>query len=1071
MTVFDHPILRDLADALTAEAGTLDGTIMPVGERPFYRASASEERMFFLWAMEPQGCLYNLPMALVVDDLLDRDRLTRAVNAVAAKHDILRTVFDVREGALVQRVSPEVTLTVADLGESEEGLEELVARWVEPHDLRTGPPIRLGLAVRPGGRASVLLLDTPHIVLDEGSIPVLFRDLAAAYRGEALDEAALTYKDFAEWEHLYRTTDAYQEDRRYWLDRLASPPAPLDFPMGARPPVLTTQGGRRSFFLTARLTEKLRRYCRENRFTPYMVLLSVYKLMLAKYAGRTDIVVGTPVDGRYHPSCADVVGMFGNSLPIRSAPIGAKAFTDFVAEVRSAVVEGLQRQSYPFEELVRELELPRDPSRNPLFDFMFVYTELENYRFDMGGSVGTAVPVTIGVAKLDLTLSAFERDSGIELVQEYSTGVFDRLAVECMGMHYTNLVEQVLDQPERTLDDFVLDPREQPATRRPDRSETASEAAGLGLHQVFETVADRMPDHLAVVSGPVRLTYRELDEHANRLAHRLRAAGAGVGTPVGLLVRNPRDTIIGMLGVLKAGGCYVPFDEATPVARALALLAGCGAVCVVSDRVTDGELPAGMGLLDPREEGADPSRPDAVGSDRDLAYIMFTSGSTGSPKGVMVEHASVRRLTHRPLYLPISGGERVLQATSWGFDVSAAALYTALLNGGTAVCPQRGELVDIHALRAIVEAEDVSLAFLSTGFFHLLVDRAPECLDPIETIVVAGERLSADHARRTVARLGPGRLVNAYGPTEGTIYATAHAVDDMDGVESVPIGRPVDETEVYILLPNDVPAPIGVAGELCIGGRAVARGYLHGTDGGPFQPDPFAEGGRLYRTGDLARRLPDGTVEYLGRRDGQVKIRGFRVELAEVEAELRRCDGVVDAAATVVSDAQGMAVLWAYLVGPDEERLPSITAALKSAVPDHMVPVRFFVLDRLPLNANGKVDRQALDERARSTLAGGRISVQRTGTEEALIGIYRDRLGLGDVGPDDDFFEVGGHSLKVVVLIAEIRETFGVEVRLMDFLPTPRIRVLAEHVDNLRWLTRADTPQDGPGEDLEEFVL
>ncbi|MFG6200629.1 amino acid adenylation domain-containing protein [Nonomuraea sp. JJY05] len=1071
MTIFDHPVLRDLADALTAEAGALEGMITQAGERTFYRASASEERMFFLWTMEPRSCLYNLPLALVVDGRLDRDRLTRAVNAVVAKHDILRTVFDVREGALVQRVLPGVALTVADLGESEEALEDLVARWIEPHDLRTGPPIRLGLALRPGGRASILVLDTPHIVLDEGSIPVLFRDLAAAYRGEALDRTALTYKDFAEWEHLYRTTDAYREDRRYWLERLASPPAPLDFPMRARPPVLTTQGRRQSFFLSAELAGKLKEYCRENRVTPYMVLLSVYKLMLAKYAGRADIVVGTPVDGRYHPACADVVGMFGNSLPIRSAPVGSKRFGAFVAEVRSAVVEGLQRQSYPFEELVRELELPRDPSRNPLFDFMFVYTDLENYRFDMGGSVGAAIPVTIGVAKLDLTLSAFERDSGIELVQEYSTGVFDRLTIERMGAHYTNLVEQVLDHPEQTLDEFVLDPGEQSIVGRRDRSEEPPAGAGLGLHQVFEAVADRMPDHTAVVSGSVRLTYRELDERANRLAHRLRGAGVGAGTPVGLLVQNPHDTITGMLGVLKAGGCYVPFDETTPAARAFTLLAECGAPCVVGDEGAGHDLPDGLELLDLREEGSDPSRPEPLGSDRDLAYIMFTSGSTGRPKGVLVEHASVRRLTHRPQYLPVSGGERVLQATSWGFDVSAAALYTALLNGGTVVCPRRDELLDVHALRALVEGEDVDLAFLSTGFFHLLVDRAPECLDPIGTVVVAGERLSAGHARRTVARLGAGRLVNAYGPTEGTIYATAHAVDHMDGVDSVPIGRPVDETEVYILLPGDVPAPIGIAGELCIGGRAVARGYLRPSDRDPFQADPFIEGGRIYRTGDLARWLPDGTIEYLGRRDDQVKIRGFRVELAEVETELRRCDGVVDAAATVLTDAQGMAVLWAYLVGPDEAQVPSITTALRSALPDYMVPARFVVLDRLPLNANGKVDRPALDERARNAAEGGQIATRRTETEEVLMGIYRDKLGLAGAGPDDDFFGIGGHSLKAVVLIAEIREALGVEVRLMDFLPTPTIRALAEHVDNLRWLTTGGAPQDGSDEDLEEFVL
>ncbi|MFD6966951.1 amino acid adenylation domain-containing protein [Streptomyces sp. NPDC059949] len=1079
VTVFERPTLRELSDAVLGASFDAYAPIPRAAAKSAYRTSASEERMFFLWMLDPSSRLYNIPMAYLVDGPVDLDRLRHAVDAVAVKHDILRTTFDMEDGRLVQRVLDTVRVPLSDLGVTDESLEDLVQGWVAPHDLRTGPPLRMAVARRSRGEEHVLLLDMPHIVFDEGSVGALFRDLSAAYRGEQLEPAALTYKDFAEWEHVYRTSEGFRKDRAYWLDRFQNPPATVDFPQRPRPAVLDMVGRRHSFSLDAGLTAGLREYCRTHRVTPYMVLLAVFNTLLSKYTGQQELVVGTPVDGRYHPACADIIGMFGNSLPLRTAPGDGKSFETYTNEVRGAVLEGLQHQAYPFEELVRELDLPRDPSRNPLFDYMFVFTDLSHASFDMDGAVGTPAPVSIGVARMDMTFSAYERPDTIEVIQEYATDVFDLDTVEQMAHHFTHLVRQALAAPKQPLADLSLVTEDERV--RLTSGQGTFEAVpdnDLTLHELFERAVDAEPTRTAVVSGTVRLGYAELDERANRLARVLREdLAVGREHPVGLLLDEPHDIVTAMLGVLKAGGAYVPFDRSTPPARVRDLLVHSGAGVLISDLLTQDDVPEGVRLLRPDAPeiaAASGDRMPNVNAPADLVYIMFTSGSTGRPKGVLVEHTGVRRVSHKAEYIPSLDGERVLQATSWGFDVSAVSMYGALLNGGTLVCPSRGELLDPTLLRELVTREDVGLAFFSTAFFHMLADVAMDSLEPIHTLVVAGERMSAEHARRTLARLGGGRLINAYGPTEGTVFATAFRIEELDeDTVSVPIGAAVDETRVYILMPHGEPAPEGIAGELCIAGPGVARGYLGAEDAtdGPFQPDPFVPGDRMYRTGDVARLLPGGLVDFMGRRDDQLKIRGFRVEPAEIEAALRTCAGIKDARVVArVAEHDGELELYAYLVGDEGLRIPAVREELRSLVPHYMLPGHYVAMDRLPLNSSGKVDKNALPQAERhSEPRPAEGDGARTATEERLLGVWADVLDLSSASPSDNFFMVGGHSLKAVALIAEVREIFDVEVRLIDFLAAPTVHNLAEQIDNLLWA--AGGVQDAAPTDTHEEIV
>ncbi|AQU69570.1 non-ribosomal peptide synthetase [Streptomyces niveus] len=1080
ITIFERPTLREFSDVVARTAFDPAAPIPAAPRKDSYRASASEERMYFLWTLDPSSRLYNIPMAYVVKGAVDRERLHRAVNDVIAKHDILRTTFHMEGGRLEQRILPSAQVTLSDLGTTDETLEELVTAWAKPHNLRVGPPIRAGLGKRPGREEYVVLLDLPHIVLDEGSMGVLFRDLSAAYRGETLEPGALTYKDFAEWEQLYRTSESYAKDRSYWLERFENPPGVVEFPLRPRPAVLEMKGDRHAFSLGTELTAGLREYCKRHRVTPYMVLLSTFNVLLSKYTGQEETVVGTPVDGRYHPACADIIGMFGNSLPLRTGPERAKSFSAYVNEVRAAVIDGLQHQAYPFEELVRELDLPRDPSRNPLFDFMFVFTDLAESWFEMDGAIGTPEPVSVGVAKMDMTFSAYEREKSVEVIQEYATDIFDLDTVEQMGRHYTHLLEQVLAAPDAPMGDHrLIGDEERDRLTGVGGTPFVPRSEGATLHGLFEAAVDRAPDRTALVSGAERYTYAELDARADRLARLLRNdAGTTREQPVGVLLDTAHDTVTAMLAVLKAGGAYVPFDRTTPIARVAELLGTAGATVLISDLAQESDLPAGLSLVRPdagESAGVPAERLPAVNGPEDLAYIMFTSGSTGRPKGVLVEHAGVRRISHEPAYLTLEADERVLQATSWGFDVSAASMYTALLNGGTLVCPSHEELLDRQSLHHLVTSEDVTLAFLSTGYFHLLADVSPECLEPIRTLVVAGERMSADHARRIVARTGPGRLVNAYGPTEGTVFATAHHIRSVEeGALSVPIGTPVDETRVYLLMPHGEPAPDGIAGELCIAGPGVARGYLGADDDteGPFRPDPFFPGERMYRTGDLARRLPGGAVEYMGRNDDQLKIRGFRVEPAEVEEALRRCAGVTDVR-VVVRRIDGESALCAYLVAADASVADTAREELRDRVPAYMRPSAYAVLDRLPLNASGKVDTHALPtprtvtEPAPAAPTG---DTARTDTERKVLAIWARVLNTASPGAADNFFEAGGHSLKAVALMAEVREVFGVDVRLMDFFPAPTARGLAEHIDNLRWLESGGDGSASSG-DHEEIII
>ncbi|WP_433790745.1 amino acid adenylation domain-containing protein [Actinoplanes sp. CA-252034] len=1070
LTIFERPVLRDLSDAVAAASFDAYQPIPVAGAKEHYRTSASEERMYFLWTMDPASRLYNIPMAFAVDGPVDPERLRQAVAAVVGKHDILRTVFDIRDGALYQSVLPRVEVPIEDLGRTDETAEELADRWVTPHDLRQGPPIRVALARRTTGAQTMVLLDFPHIVLDEGSMGVLFRDLSAAYRGRPLDRADLTYKDFAEWEQVYRRSEAFARDRAYWLDRLADPPGAVEFPRGTRPAVLTMTGQRNSFRVEPELTRTLRAFCQRQRVTPYMVLLSVFKVLLSKYSGQEDLVVGAPVDGRYHPACSEIVGMFGNSLALRTAPTAGRSFLDYVGEVRRTVLEGLEHQAYPFEDLVRELNVIRDSTRNPLFDFMFVFTDLDHYTFDMDGASGVPEPISVGVAKMDMTLSAYERADTIEVIQEYATEIFDADTVARMGRHYVHLLRQLLTEPDAPLGHSTLVTGDERGrlVRRP--ADAAADSAGDTLHALFEQAAQAHPDRTALVSGTVRLTYAELDSRANRLANLLRTdLGVSRETPVALMLEQPHDIVTAMLAVLNAGGAYVPVEGSTPPVRVRQMIEDAGIDVMITDLLGDDDLPDGVRLLRPGAPeiaGHPDTRPEPVNEPGDLAYIMFTSGSTGRPKGVLVEHAGVRRIAYRPRYVHVPDDARVLAATSWAFDVSALTMYTALLNGGRLVCATRAALMDTTELRRLIVEEDVTMAFFSTAFFHMLVDMAIDCLDSVTTILAAGERLSVDHARRTVTRLGPGRLINAYGPTEASVYATAHPVDEVGpDVTSVPIGAPVDDTRVYVLLPHGEPAPEGIVGELCIAGTGVARGYLNieNTPDGPFRPDPFVPGDRMYATGDLARILPGGDVEFLGRRDHQVKVRGFRVEPAEIEEALRACAEVTDARVVATEDGPGTEKsLVAYVVTTGAAEPRSLREQLRALIPAYMIPARFVTLDRLPLNSSGKVDLRALHSQSPATEADEeRTALTRTETE--LLALWRDVLDADDLGPHDDFFESGGHSLKAVVLMAEVRDVFGVEVRLVDFFPAPTVHGLARHIDELRSGAALD--------DFEETVI
>jgi amino acid adenylation domain-containing protein len=1051
----------------------------PDGTAPLSHAQA---RLWVLDRMDPGSAAYDMPHPLRITGALDAEALACALDALRARHEALRTTIEEREGGPVQVIHPPEArpLPVSDLSAlSAAEREAEVRRRIDGDantgfDLVRGPLVRAEL-LRLQDDEHVLLLCMHHVVSDGWSMGVFARELGELYaalregREPRLPPLPVQYADFAAWQREALAGDTLERLAAFWRAALADAPPTLELPTDRlRPSAESHRGRTLKTRISAELAGRLRELARGEGATLFNLLSAAARAVLARHAGQDDVVLGTPVANRQHSGLEGLVGFFVNTLPLRARVSPREGFRALLAREKRVALAAFDHQELPFDRIVEELKLPRDPARNPVFQAMVT---LQNARMEpvaLGGVEITPLAPEYHTAKFDLTLDHYEEDDGsVRMEAEYATDLFDDGTVARIVGHLHALLEEAADAPDRPLAELAgAAPAERAFVLRAASQTAAAYERDLPVHRLFEARAARAPETRAVELGGTVLTYAGLDARAGALARRLREAGVGVEARVGVAMERSAELVVALLGILKAGAAYVPLDPSYPAERLAFMLEDAG----VAALVVSGEVPAalrGFGgpviPLSPDDEVVgDAGEESADVPAEALAYVVYTSGSTGTPKGIGIPHRAVARLVRNTEYLPFAADERIAQLSNASFDALTFEVWGALLNGGTLVGIGRDTVLDPGALADALRRERITAAFVTTALFNQVARARPDGFGALRHLLFGGEACDPE-AVRAVRESGgaPGRLLNVYGPTESTTFATWHRVASVPaGAATVPIGVPLANTTAHVL-DGARPCNLGEPGELHLGGDGVARGYLGqpGMTAERFVPDPFSAtpGARLYRTGDRVRRREDGALEFLGRVDQQVKVRGFRIEPGEVEAALRALPAVAEAAVVVRADG-GEKRLVAYVV-PAGGEAPSAAAlrdALAGRLPDYLVPTAFVALDAIPLTPNGKVDRRALP--APGAGAEEAFAAPRTPTEAALAAIYGEVLGTERVGVEDDFFLLGGHSLLAAQVVSRVRRAFGAEVPLRAVFEAPSVRRLAARVDALRGTGEAPLP-------------
>ncbi|HEX8906347.1 MAG TPA: amino acid adenylation domain-containing protein, partial [Longimicrobiaceae bacterium] len=928
-----------------------------------------------------------------------------------------------------------------------------------------GPLFRARL-LRLGDEDHVLLISMHHVVSDGWSMGVLFRELSAlydAYRDgceSPLRDLAVQYADYAVWQREQLGGEVLERELAYWREQLAGAPALLELPTDhPRPAVQTHRGAQVHARLSAELLERLRAVGRREGATLYMVLLGAFQALLAKYAGTADVVVGSPIAGRTRREVEELIGFFVNTLVLRTDLSGDPVFREVLRRVREVTLGAYEHQEVPFEMLVAALQPERSLSHSPLFQAMFTLMRAEGTRAGLPGLRTEGVGAGSATTKFDLDLIFAEANDGLAAILHYNAGLFERATAERMLRHLARVLEQVAGDADTRLSELDLLGEAERALVLGEWQETQRVYPDTPVHLRFAEHARRAPDAAALLYEGAAVSYGALNERANRVAHRLVRLGAGPEVRIGVCVERTPDLLAAVLGIWKAGGAFVPLDPEYPAER-LAWIAEDAALAVIVTAGDAANALDGYGAAIVRvdditsEEGG--GEPEIDISPSHLAYVIYTSGSTGRPKGVEVQHASLANLLAATREAFVVGEGDVMPAlASFAFDIWLFETLLPLTSGATVRLVARERVLDVPAL--LGEIADATLLHAVPALMRQIAQAEMETPRlRLRRAFTGGDRVPADLLAEMRAAFPAAETHVLYGPTEGTILASAFPVAADAALTGHPLGRALGNVRLYVCDAPDRPQPPGLPGELLIGGAGVARGYLGraALTAEKFVPDRFSlhPGARLYRTGDRARWRADGTLEFLGRLDEQVKIRGFRIEPGEVEAALRAHADVADCAVVAREDVPGQARLVAYVAGAADA--DALRAQLRGKLPEHMVPAAFVALERLPLTPNGKLDAKALPA-PEPAPAGERFVAPRTPLEEVLAEIWAEVLRLERVGVTESFFELGGHSLLVTRVVSRVRERFGVELPLRALFESPTVAELAERVEEIR---RAGAP-------------
>jgi amino acid adenylation domain-containing protein/thioester reductase-like protein len=1029
--------LNIIKDIVSSDKLPLIDKMHDKGERPYYSITSQQKPVFIVEQMGNIGLSNNNPLILSIEGKLDISRLSKAIQTLVDRHESLRISFDMVDGIPVQIINKRIRLKKT-YRKTEDDIDSIMAEHVKPFDIFKAPLFRVEL-LNVSPEKHFLFMDFHSLLFDGASLYILLEELLEIYNGKELKEINIKYSDFILWHESLQGSEYLKEKEEYWMNVFSDEVPVIDLLTDYSRKLGQGFAGNRYYFtLHSSMSHELRNLSHDLNIPLSTVLLASFNILLSKYVSNDDIITGFPVTGRRH-GIEDLTGLFVNTIPLRNFPKEEKTFRDFALEVHENLLKSFENQDYHMDYLVEKLNLERETGRHPLFDVVFAVQESNDFSLQADGLKINIIPGKMEGVNFDLTMVTEEKGEDINLYIEYRTAIFKEETVKSMAEHFICLLKDIVKHPDSKLKNLNILPEEEYKKIFYDFNNTDMDYdKDRTVIELFQEQAEKNPDNIALVYKDKKLTFRELNKRANHLAELLRSKGIKPDDIVGILSEPSLEMIAGTMGIIKSGAAYMPVDFKYPPERVKYMLEDSRSSVILTKKHFREHLKDFSGeiieLDDTDLYTGDSSNPPVLTKPHNLAYIIYTSGSTGKPKGVMIEHGSLLNLSlwqaHSIELLP---EDRATKYAGFGFDVSIAEIFATLITGASLYVISDDIRMSLKELNEYFESNSINKIFLPTQFcehFMELVDNRS-----LSVVDVAGEKLK--HYKK-----GNYRLLNKYGPTEYTVYTTCFEVDRF--YDNIPIGKPVWNTKIFIVDKYNRLQPVGVAGELCISGAGLARGYLNAPSltSEKFVENPFLPGEKMYRTGDLARYLSDGNIEYLGRMDQQVKIRGFRIELGEIKEELLKIDKIEESAVIDREDEGGNKYLCAYVVSDEKIDVEVIKELLAKELPEYMIPAYIIQLEKIAFTPNGKLDRKALPA-PDAHLAGDYIAPSHD-KEKKIVEVWQKVLGIKKIGINDNFFSLGGHSLKAVTSVAKLQADF--EITVNDIFKYKTAGELAKHI-------------------------